>query len=324
MPNLSVANKSLSERYISSYSYGYQGSMKDNQIYGASNAYTTEFRELDVRLGRWWAMDPITFPWLSPYQAMDDNPIMFNDPFGDDIKYTGNKAQQKEEKADVKYLRKHNSEFNKQFKQWKKDYKGLNNLYITRTNSAIDPTLDNVKPKTPDPTSKTYHTASYSGLEGAHQGTYTIYHATFKQSWNKDYVAPPGASSNTPEPFAAFAKNGFLKAIPGTWHADLGTEGLALTIGSDFIQKSSFTGTLKIDVLNNNEKKEGGTGIVDYGGTISVLSEPIYVKVPKNFLGFDNWKSAIYDYEHTLREWEKAIIPDKPLDYNDNVTYKPH
>ena len=70
---------------INSYPFGYQGSQKDNEIYGDGNAYTTYFRELDVRLGRWFTIDPksAATPWESPYVSMGDNPIVNNDPNGD-------------------------------------------------------------------------------------------------------------------------------------------------------------------------------------------------------------------------------------------------
>ncbi len=69
------------------YRFGYQGSMKDDEIYGTGNSYTTHFRELDVRLMRWWSNDPKTSktPWESPYATMGNNPVAFNDPLGDEI-----------------------------------------------------------------------------------------------------------------------------------------------------------------------------------------------------------------------------------------------
>mgnify|MGYP007026485060 CR=1 FL=1 len=67
------------------YRFGYQGSEKTDEISGSGNHYTTFFRELDVRLGRWWAIDPKTSstPWESPYMSMGGNPIWRNDVLGD-------------------------------------------------------------------------------------------------------------------------------------------------------------------------------------------------------------------------------------------------
>ena len=69
----------------SSYNYGYQGSLKDNDIYGNGNAYTTKNRELSELTDNWWSPDPVFHPDQSPYITMDDNPILNNDVNGDDI-----------------------------------------------------------------------------------------------------------------------------------------------------------------------------------------------------------------------------------------------
>jgi RHS repeat-associated protein len=68
------------------YDRGYQGSLKDNEIAGIGNHYTTFFRELDPRLGRWWSIDPKSSaqPYQSPYCSMDNNPIFHNDVLGDE------------------------------------------------------------------------------------------------------------------------------------------------------------------------------------------------------------------------------------------------
>jgi RHS repeat-associated protein len=64
------------------YRYGYQGSEKDDEIKGNGNSYTTEFRMLDPRIGRWLSIDPVFQPWQSPYSSMDNNPISKNDVLG--------------------------------------------------------------------------------------------------------------------------------------------------------------------------------------------------------------------------------------------------
>jgi RHS repeat-associated protein len=67
-----------------SYRYGYNGMELDNEPKGNGNSYTTEFRQYDPRLGRWLSLDPLMsqFPWMSPYVAFDNNPVLFTDPLG--------------------------------------------------------------------------------------------------------------------------------------------------------------------------------------------------------------------------------------------------
>ncbi|MGJ8661630.1 MAG: T6SS effector amidase Tae4 family protein, partial [Bacteroidota bacterium] len=66
------------------YRYAYNGMELDNEVSGNGNSYTTEFRQYDPRLGRWKSLDPlmVKFPWMSPYVAFNNNPILFTDPLG--------------------------------------------------------------------------------------------------------------------------------------------------------------------------------------------------------------------------------------------------
>jgi RHS repeat-associated protein len=68
------------------YRYGYQGSEKDDEIRGEGNSYTTFYRQLDVRLGRWLSYDPKAGPSESPYASMGNNPVLYNDQQGDTLK----------------------------------------------------------------------------------------------------------------------------------------------------------------------------------------------------------------------------------------------
>lgn len=66
------------------YRYGFNGMEKDNEVKGNGNSYTTEYRHLDPRIGRWLSLDPMMgkFPWQSPYVGFDNNPILLPDPSG--------------------------------------------------------------------------------------------------------------------------------------------------------------------------------------------------------------------------------------------------
>lgn len=65
----------------------------DDEINGSGGSYTTEFRQYDPVVGRWWGVDPLStnFPWQSPYIGFDGNPIFFSDPFGDSTFVNSNK-----------------------------------------------------------------------------------------------------------------------------------------------------------------------------------------------------------------------------------------
>jgi RHS repeat-associated protein len=56
---------------------------KEGELYGDGNAYYTQYRMLDVRIGRWFSTDPVVQPWMSPYSAFDNNPIFLVDQEGD-------------------------------------------------------------------------------------------------------------------------------------------------------------------------------------------------------------------------------------------------
>ena len=95
------------------YRFGYQGSERVDEIAGYGNHYTTFYRGLDVRIGKWLSVDPKMnlIPGESPYSSMGNNPIWFNDPLGDifEIDTDDEKA-----KSDVKSLvksRKNNQQY---------------------------------------------------------------------------------------------------------------------------------------------------------------------------------------------------------------------
>ena len=81
---------------LDGYRFGYQGSEKDNEFKGDGNSYTTEFRQLDPRLGRWLSVDPKAIEWESPFVSMGNIPLGFNDKLGDSIisHFTGKAANE--------------------------------------------------------------------------------------------------------------------------------------------------------------------------------------------------------------------------------------
>lgn len=71
------------------YRYSYQGSEKDNELKGEANSYTTHYRMLDPRVGKWMSRDPKFTAFETPYSSMSNNPIWYNDKLGDTIRYRG-------------------------------------------------------------------------------------------------------------------------------------------------------------------------------------------------------------------------------------------
>ena len=64
------------------YRFGYTGHEKENDL--AEGVYTTEYRLLDTRLGRWMSVDPLwsDYPELSSYVYCAGNPMVMVDPDG--------------------------------------------------------------------------------------------------------------------------------------------------------------------------------------------------------------------------------------------------
>jgi len=70
----------------STYRYGFNGMEGDDEVNGPGRSYTTEFRQYDPVVGRWWGVDPLADAPeqidKSPYGAFWNNPIRYNDPDG--------------------------------------------------------------------------------------------------------------------------------------------------------------------------------------------------------------------------------------------------
>ncbi|MCZ2129251.1 MAG: hypothetical protein LC109_03190 [Bacteroidia bacterium] len=67
------------------YKYSFNGMEKDDEVKGEGNSYTTDYRMLDTRLGRWYSIDPVfyKFPHINPYNNNLNNPIYYLDSRGD-------------------------------------------------------------------------------------------------------------------------------------------------------------------------------------------------------------------------------------------------
>ena len=86
------------------YRYGFNGMEQDEEVKGAAGLnYTTEYRQYDARVGRWFSPDPVVKPWESPYTGFANNPIYYIDPSGLDPKEP--KARKRDKEGDIKTRR---------------------------------------------------------------------------------------------------------------------------------------------------------------------------------------------------------------------------
>ncbi|MDP2174287.1 MAG: hypothetical protein Q8K70_00105 [Bacteroidota bacterium] len=88
--NYSIFSPAVCSVWDKGYRYGFNSMEKDNEVSGDGNSYTTEYRQLDVRLGRWFSRDPIERAFESDYAGFSNNPIVKVDPDGDSDFYTAN------------------------------------------------------------------------------------------------------------------------------------------------------------------------------------------------------------------------------------------
>ncbi len=116
------------------YRYGYQGSEKDDEVKGVGNSYTTLFRQLDARLGRWLSLDLKGTASESPYVSMGNNPIWHNDVLGDTIKISHRKGFLGLEKKE-KLVYRNGKLFDS---KGKKEYKGKIKGFLKITATALN------------------------------------------------------------------------------------------------------------------------------------------------------------------------------------------
>ncbi|THU39408.1 hypothetical protein FAM09_12955 [Niastella caeni] len=68
----------------SGYRYGFNGKENDNEVKGEGNQQDYGMRFYDPRLGKFLSVDPLAsnFPHITPYAAMNNNPLFYVDPTG--------------------------------------------------------------------------------------------------------------------------------------------------------------------------------------------------------------------------------------------------
>ena len=84
MPTYSTHNLSFSFQSAEPHLFAFNGQEKDDEVSDAGNTNTAMFWEYDTRSGRRWNLDPLSSakPWITPYHAFSNKPILNKDPNG--------------------------------------------------------------------------------------------------------------------------------------------------------------------------------------------------------------------------------------------------
>jgi RHS repeat-associated protein len=80
--------KPLRHSGSNNYRFSFNGMEADNEVKGNNNSLDFGARIYDPRIGRWLSLDPLMkkYPSMSPYNGFANNPILFIDPDGREIK----------------------------------------------------------------------------------------------------------------------------------------------------------------------------------------------------------------------------------------------
>lgn len=76
-----IQHTSSSNPFINPYRYGFQGQEHDDEVKGEGNSVNYKFRMHDPRIGRFFAVDPLSrsYPWYSPYSFSGNKVIAWGE-----------------------------------------------------------------------------------------------------------------------------------------------------------------------------------------------------------------------------------------------------